>query len=153
MAHQSNEIIPEIYISGVRNPGLDVAGYGVWCGDDTSFNVSSRTQRNPTHNQAEIEAVLFVVTQARNQGYQELRIFTSSMFVVNSFNHWIHTWKNNNWIRGNNHEVIQRQEFEEILRIQGNNQSTQFIHVPKNEAGKKMEMARARAFAREAAGF
>ena len=71
--------IPVAYISGVciPNPQGHVAGYGVWWGSDSQLNLSRRIQTRQTHQQAEVEAVLATIQQAKNLQYPTIVIVTA----------------------------------------------------------------------------
>jgi ribonuclease HI len=74
-----------------------VAGIGAWFGYGDARNFGEPfTLDNPTNQRAEIMAVLKVL-QSRVSDDENVRIFTDSMYVINSCIDWRIGWSKKNW--------------------------------------------------------
>lgn len=77
------------------------AGYGVFFGANSEFNVSERLSGRPTNQRAEMTAVLVAMRVAIENGLvspqKGLIIFTDSDYTLNGITKWINGWKRNKW--------------------------------------------------------
>ena len=76
-----------VHICGlcIPTPQGNATAYGVWWGNKRRLNLSERLQDEEDLNQAELEAVLTAIRQAKEQSYRKIMIKTSSDFIVNRF--------------------------------------------------------------------
>lgn len=77
-------------------------------------NVSKPAVGPPTNNRAEIQAATEAMRQAKTAGIEKLRIYTDSQFLISCIEHWMHQWKQNNWIRSNGKPVVNKNELLEM---------------------------------------
>lgn len=113
----TNETVPfiktsdgfvEVCIDGAcsRNGRVGAkAGIGIWFNENHPLNFCGPVKGNATNNNAEIEAAITAIKQAKSVGIKKLRIRTDSKFVINAMTNWIHKWKVNNWTMSRGTEV------------------------------------------------
>ncbi|KAK0394886.1 hypothetical protein QR680_000989 [Steinernema hermaphroditum] len=110
-----------VYTSGVcLNNGQDhlTAGYGVFWGSGHPNTISRPVYGSwPTNQRAELLAVRSAMRQALRDGFGKMIIRTDSMYIINSFNCWIHTWKENGWLNKNKMPVSNRYLIQDIDRL------------------------------------
>ncbi|UJR30583.1 hypothetical protein I4U23_018110 [Adineta vaga] len=75
------------------------AGYGVYWGDDHSWNTSERLQGDQTNQRAELAAAISAMQVALTNGISHLEIRTDSKYTIQSATQWIPGWKRTNWIK------------------------------------------------------
>uniref|UniRef100_A0A0N5A652 ribonuclease H n=1 Tax=Parastrongyloides trichosuri TaxID=131310 RepID=A0A0N5A652_PARTI len=123
--------ITKIYIDGSfrQHPkGSNIAGIGIYWGDDDPRNLSLTLPGEHTNNTAEINAAIYALRQAKEHNIQGPYIYSDSNYVVKSINEWIYKWKSNGWQTTGNKDVKNKELFEELddLVFQTN---AKFIHV------------------------
>lgn len=84
-----------------------IAGYGIHFPNKEFKDVSEQFTLAPITNQrAELYAIykcLMIVDSSNNK--YDIHIYSDSMYSINSFTVWIHTWLKNNFITSNNEPV------------------------------------------------
>ncbi|XP_036364738.1 ribonuclease H1 isoform X4 [Octopus sinensis] len=123
-----------IYGSCLNNGKPDAsAGFGVYWGD-REMNTSERLGGRQTNIQAEINAAIRAVEQAKAKNISNLTINTSSEFIMNSITKWLEGWKKKNWMKSSGEEVTNKEELQELdKKLEGIN--VKWVHVDKCCAG------------------
>lgn len=104
------------------------AGIGVYWGPNHPLNVSERLPGRQTNNRAEIHAAVRALNQAKENGFNDVIIYTDSNFLIKGVTKWIHTWKKNGWKLSTGAPVKNREDFE-ALEIARKNLKVNWIHV------------------------
>ncbi|CAM1293726.1 RNASEH1 (predicted) [Pycnogonum litorale] len=104
------------------------AGIGVYWGPNHQFNTSMRLPGRQTNNRAEIQAAVIALEQARQQGFDNVVLYTDSIFLINGITKWIHKWKQNGWKLSNNEDVKNRDDFED-LEVAAHGLNVKYVHV------------------------
>ncbi|CAI9732840.1 ribonuclease H1-like isoform X1 [Octopus vulgaris] len=111
------------------------AGLGVYWGEREK-NTSERLGGRQTNIQAEINAAIRAVEQAKAKNISNLTINTSSEFIMNSMTKWLKTWKKNNWTKSDGKELINKEDLQKLdKKLEGIN--VKWVHVDKHCAGCK----------------
>ena len=83
--------------------------------DYSSRNVSEPCQGRATNNNAEIEAATRAAEQAKEGGFEKIRIHTDSRFVIDCVTKWIGVWKRNGWRTHRKSPVVNRRELQIMM--------------------------------------
>ncbi|CAI9732842.1 ribonuclease H1-like isoform X3 [Octopus vulgaris] len=105
-----------VFIAGscLKNGKDDArAGLGVYWGDG-EMNTSERLGGRQTNIQAEINAAIRAVEQAKAKNISNLTINTSSEFIMNSMTKWLEVWKKNNWTRSGRKKLINKEDLQKL---------------------------------------
>lgn len=62
---------------------------------DKEEEVFIDSKNNLTSNQLQLQSVLLAFEKSKNM--LNVKIYNNSTYVVNGFNEWMHTWKENGW--------------------------------------------------------
>ena len=109
----------EVYIDEAcvhNRKGESEGGVGVWFGSNHPWNISRPAQERKTNNSAEIQAATPAAKKATENGVAELLILKDSKFLIDSCKKWIHTWTINGWKTADGKPVVNKTEFEELLK-------------------------------------
>ncbi|OQR79448.1 ribonuclease H1-like [Tropilaelaps mercedesae] len=139
----TSEQLPIVYTDGAcsKNGKADArAGIGVYWGDGDVRNVSEPLEGRPTNNRAEIHAAVKAIRQAKEQGLDRLEIRTDSSFLIKSITQWVDGWQRKNWMSAAGKPVINREDFEILLKAQEGIAVT-WTHVPGHAGVHGNEMA------------
>ena len=110
--------------NGRRNPK---AGIGAYC---RHFEISDPfVYENPTNQRAELFAILTALEVLRenklNKKYEEIHIYTDSLYSINCCTKWIHKWIKTKW-----EKPIKNREFiEPIFDILSTNPQISMFHI------------------------
>lgn len=98
-------------------PGA-TAGIGVWWNHGHKLNIARRVAGpKQTNNVAEIQAICFALTQAKEADIKRIQINTDSQFVINSVTQWMEGWKRKGWKTSTGQDVKNKDDFLELDRI------------------------------------
>ncbi|XP_067134818.1 ribonuclease H1-like [Centruroides vittatus] len=104
------------------------AGIGVYWGPNHPLNVSERLEGRQTNNRAEIHAAVRALNQAKENGYNDVIIYTDSNFLIKGVTQWVKTWKKNGWKLSTGEPVKNKEDFE-ALEIARKDLNVNWIHV------------------------
>ena len=94
------------------------AGIGVWWNHGHQLNIARRVVgAKQTNNVAEIQAICFALTQAKDAGIKRVQVNTDSQFVINSVTQWMEGWKRKGWKTSTGQDVKNKDDFLELDRI------------------------------------
>ncbi len=96
-----------IYTDGacLGNPGA--GGYAAILLSGNARKEISQGFRLTTNNRMEILAVIMALKALKNPTEYSIHIYTDSNLIVQAFNnHWINSWKANNWRKSNKEAVL-----------------------------------------------
>ena len=80
-------------------------GYAIFFKDNDIRNFCSK-QTDPCSNQkGELLAILKAFESASEKSNIELVICTDSMYCINIYTKWIHSWEKNNWKKKDNQDI------------------------------------------------
>ncbi|XP_015597413.1 ribonuclease H1 [Cephus cinctus] len=116
------------------------AGIGVYFGDNHPLNVSQPVSGRATNNNAEIQAVIKALEQAKKANIKNIKINTDSQFLINCINEWMPKWKRNGWRTSNGKNVINKQELIQMENAM-NGLNVIFEYVPGHKGIYGNEMA------------
>lgn len=121
----------EIYTDGSSkgNPGS-----GGWAAVVYKNNVlityRADYEENVTNNRMELKGLLCGLLFANEiAGGEKIIIYSDSAYCVNALNNWIVTWKKNNWKRGKNEEVKNRDLFEKLYPLYWNEDGSKKANI------------------------
>lgn len=72
------------------------AGVGVYFAENHPLNVAKLVQRQHSNNNAEIEAALVALQQAKTLDVSKVRLCTDSTLLISCFTEWTPKWKRSN---------------------------------------------------------
>ena len=115
----------------------DVAGIGVFFGDDDPRNVSRRfvpySDMRATNQTAELSAAVEALKICLKQpDVKHILLHTDSMYTINCATRWIKRWKENGWKTANGKPVKNTALIKELWKLAFDNDKdvdVQFIHV------------------------
>ena len=95
-----------IFTDGSHIKGKRIAGYGVHFPNEELSDISEPFLIKPiTHNRAELYAIYISIKSALEAGFNNIRIYTDSMYSMLCVDEYIHTWAKNSWKKTNNKPV------------------------------------------------
>lgn len=100
------------------NPGPGGWAYVILSGSDV-ISYSSGGCENTTNNIMELTAVISAIRSCRILGARSISISTDSQYVKNGITTWIHGWKRNGWKTSSKAPVKNRELWEELDSING----------------------------------
>jgi ribonuclease HI len=105
-----------VYTDGAcsGNPG---AGGWAWTYNEKE---DSGGEKNTTNNRMELRAVVEALTEIYECGYEKVKveIYSDSAYVINAINkEWINKWQRNNWVTTKDHNVKNKDLWEDLIRI------------------------------------
>ncbi|KAJ8270995.1 hypothetical protein GJAV_G00121590 [Gymnothorax javanicus] len=116
------------------------AGIGVYWGPDHPMNVCERLQGRQTNQRAELQAACKALEQARDGNIKKLVLYTDSKFTINGITSWVKNWKSNGWRLKSGGEVINRQDFEKLDKL-NEDLEVVWLHIPGHAGYKGNEEA------------
>jgi len=95
------------------------AGIGVWWNHGHKLNVSARVKGDKqTNNVGEIQAIVRAIELAiEMKSMKKLQINTDSQFTIDSITKWMPGWKRKNWKKADGKEVINKDDFIVLDRV------------------------------------
>ena len=120
-----------VYTDGSHVKGSNVAGYGIHFPNKELPDVSEPFLIKPiTHNRAELYAIYIAIKIITDIGRTNIKIYSDSMYSVNSINKYIYDWAKNSWKKANKKPVKNIDIFKQIYKFLMNPDiSIQLIHV------------------------
>lgn len=123
----------KIYTDGAcsRNGTLlSMGGIGIFCEE---FFVSEKfPYNNPTNQRAELLAILTAIEMLIEENllekYENICIFSDSMYSINCCTKWIHKWINNDW-KVKNKQIKNREFIEPIYKYLQKYQNIELKHI------------------------
>lgn len=93
----------EIYTDGSAHPNPGPGGYGIVGIENNNiiFTRSKQYNNEVTNNEMEIKAILYTMLNFGSKSNPPI-VYSDSSYCVNIFNNWMFTWKENNWLKGDN---------------------------------------------------
>ena len=103
------------------------AGIGVHC---QHFDISEKfPYENPTNQRAELFAILtaleLIVENKLHQKYEEINLYTDSLYSINCCTKWIHSWIKSNWKK----PIKNREFIEPVFKLLQDNPKIKLFHV------------------------
>lgn len=145
-----------VYTDGscIKNNKKPIAGYGIYFPNKEFKNISKPFVHKPITNQrAELYAIykaLKIITQNDIQ-FDNIYVYTDSMYSIDSITKWIKGWKKNGWITANKEKVKNRDIIKAIDKIMISYENKiKFFHV-KSHTGKQDEKSLGNQYADELA--
>ncbi|KAF7643138.1 hypothetical protein LDENG_00244510, partial [Lucifuga dentata] len=105
------------------------AGIGVYWGQNHPLNVSERLEGRQTNQRAELQAACKALEQAKERNIKKLVLYTDSKFTINGVTSWVKSWKLNGWRLKSGGQVINREEFEKLDRLNAELEVV-WMHIP-----------------------
>jgi len=128
--------VVEIFTDGsVINNGKRNAkgGYGVYINDceKYSFNYEEEFEQGPATNQkTELLAIHESINIIRRRGYNNILIYSDSMYSINCIMKWSKNWIKNNWKTANGQDVKNKYIIKDIMKnIKDSGKNISFSHV------------------------
>ena len=110
----------EIYADGACSGNPGPGGYGTilkWGKETKEF---SGCDFDTTNNRMEMKAVIKALSQLRRPC--EVHVFTDSKYVVKGMTEWMAGWIKRNWLNSQKKPVLNRDLWEELLRLSDQHQ-------------------------------
>jgi len=130
----------EVYTDGSslgNGKGTSMAGYGVYWEDERFHNLNQACRlAGPvqTNNRAELTAILMAI-RLHPEPSRPLRIWTDSQYAINCINKWMPRWRSNNWKRGLDAEVSNKDLLQDIDQAIGSCKIRPTLEHVKGHAG------------------
>jgi ribonuclease HI len=77
------------------------------------------SDKHTTNNRMELLAGINAIKSLRNPK-EEIVLYTDSSYLINGITKWIYGWQKNNWINTKKEEVMNRDLWEELIRVSSN---------------------------------
>jgi ribonuclease HI len=109
-------VLVTIYTDGAcsKNPGP--GGWGaLLLAKDTARFISGFVPQS-TNNRMELQAAIEALKALKISS--EVELHTDSQYVKNGIQKWIHTWQRRNWINSANKPVLNRELWEQLIRLE-----------------------------------
>jgi ribonuclease HI len=123
-----------------QNQGNRKGGVGVFFGNDDSRNISwgmKETVNNKVTNQVcELLACikgLETIVSTEKIGKKDIKIYTDSMYIVNTITQWAKNWEKNNWKKADN-KPVQNLELVKKLYFLSRNLKVDYSHVKAHQS-------------------
>ena len=125
-----------------------IGGCGIFFPDDPNAEAdkSITVTEKPTNNRCELMAIKLAISEwlenSYFQKYKELVIHTDSMYCIDVFTNWSHSWASNNWCKKDGKEIKNKNLIEEIYNMVYGNQfkkSIKFQHVRAHQKKPSMD--------------
>jgi ribonuclease HI len=98
-----------IYTDGSCNFNPGPGGFGVVILDDNENIITTHSERceNTTNNREELKAILWAFLKygvPAAAGIEPPKVYSDSAYCVNTFNNWMFSWEQKNWLKSDNKE-------------------------------------------------
>lgn len=115
MVTQKKQKIVEIFTDGACSGNPGPGGYGAVLKYDQHIKEISGCEPMTTNNRMEMMAVIKALRQLKRPC--KIRVVSDSKYVVMGMTKWIHGWIKRNWINSQKRPVLNRELWEELLRL------------------------------------
>jgi ribonuclease HI len=105
----------EVFTDGACSGNPGVGGYGVILRSGEREKELSGCEPMTTNNRMELTAVLKALEALKKPC--RVKVVTDSNYVVKGMTSWINTWLKNNWKNSQKQNVVNRDLWEELLRL------------------------------------
>jgi len=105
----------EVFTDGACSGNPGVGGYGVILRSGEREKELSGCEPMTTNNRMELTAVLRALEALKKPC--RVKVVTDSNYVVKGMTSWINTWLRNNWKNSQKQNVVNRDLWEELLRL------------------------------------
>ena len=105
----------EIFADGACSGNPGKGGYAAILKWADRTRVISGCAPQTTNNRMELTAVIEALRKIKRPC--NIKIVTDSYYVVKGMEEWIHNWKENRWMNSNKKPVLNRDLWEELLRL------------------------------------
>jgi ribonuclease HI len=118
---KKNEIIIYTDGSSLGNPGPGGWGSVLLFGDEKVVELGGR-EKESTNNRMEMTASIKALKEIekRKVGGDIIKIHTDSSYLLNGITMWIHSWVKNNWKTKTGDDVLNKDLWEELYKVQAN---------------------------------
>ncbi len=120
----------EIYTDGscLGNPGHGGWAFVVVQGDGVTSNYDNSYGKT-TNNIMELTAVIRAMQYSEHKSYDNVRIFSDSMYVINGVTSWLAKWRSNGWQSSTGGAVKNIQLWQELAALLEGSVKFEFEHV------------------------
>jgi ribonuclease HI len=105
----------EVFTDGACSGNPGVGGYGVILRSGEREKELSGCEPMTTNNRMELTAVLKALEALKKPC--RVKVVTDSNYVVKGMTSWINTWLRNNWKNSQKQNVVNRDLWEELLKL------------------------------------
>ncbi len=74
-----------------------------------------KTLENVTANQSELQVLILALKRMNHKSI--LHIYTESVYIKNSIENWLDSWKSNSWINAKGKQVANVKEWQELDKL------------------------------------
>lgn len=85
-----------------------------------------------TNNAGEIQAATRAIIDCADEGFDGIKIYTDSMFLITSVKEWMRNWEQNGFCKTNGQPLANRDDFIDLSTAINNNDHMRILwtHVP-----------------------
>ena len=119
-----------IYTDGAcKNNGKKnaIAGIGVY--SENVYNISEKIEGKQTNQRAELYAILKALELTKINDYNNVYIYTDSLYSINCITKWIYGWINNGWLDKKKKSIKNKDIIQQIYNIYKKYSNIHFIHI------------------------
>jgi len=105
----------KVFVDGACKGNPGPGGYAaiLKCGNYTKE--ISGYEPNTTNNKMELKAVIMALRELKEPC--DVCLYTDSKYVIKGMTEWIHSWIKRGWVTANKKEVLNKELWEELLRL------------------------------------
>jgi ribonuclease HI len=115
MQPQKGQKIVEIFADGACSGNPGPGGYGAILRYGKDQKEVSGCAHDTTNNRMEMMAVIKALQQLKRPC--KIKVVTDSRYVVKGMTEWIHGWVKRNWINAQKRSVLNKELWEELLKL------------------------------------
>ncbi len=105
----------KVFVDGACKGNPGPGGYAAILKCRNYTKEISGYEPNTTNNKMELKAVIMALRELKEPC--DVCLYTDSKYVIKGMTEWIHSWIKRGWVTANKKEVLNKELWEELLRL------------------------------------